>query len=104
MGRGSSRATHPGDDAVRLRVEAYPDGGGPARGDGTLRVPMEALFAHECLRTVWADEDERARIEKYEHREAAERERVHQRTRSNCKDGAPMPAPALSPVTKFLSY
>ena len=62
-------------EAAKLRVEARSGERGPAPGE-TVWMHMDDLRHHDCVRAVWADEDERARIEARARREAAERERI----------------------------
>ena len=65
-------------EVAKLRIEARSGERGPAPGE-TVWMHMDGLRDHDCVRAVWADEDERARIEARDRREAAERERIRDR-------------------------
>ena len=68
-------ATRLDGELVRLRVEARSGDSGPAPGQ-VVWMNMDDLFLHGCLRAVWTDENERARIVARFRIEAAERERM----------------------------
>ena len=65
-------------EVAKLRVEARSGERGPAPGE-MVWMHMDDLRQHDCVRAVWADEDERARIEARDRSEAAERERIRDR-------------------------
>ena len=72
------------DDLVQLRVEAREGARGPAAGE-VLWTSMMTLSGPGCLRSAWADEDRRARIETRARRAALERARIRELRRSRSK-------------------
>ena len=73
------------EEMVGLRVEARSGDSGPATGE-VVWMYMKDLFRHECLRAVWANEDERARAVARARFEAAERERTRDRNLQRGED------------------
>ena len=65
----------PDDDLVLVRVTASSGESGPEAGSSEW-LSMRTLFEYGCERTVWEDEEERARREAADRREVAERERM----------------------------
>ena len=72
---GVASPAGPDDDLVLLRVTASSGESGPEAGS-TEWLSMRTLFEYGCERTVWEDEEERARREAADRREVAERERM----------------------------
>ena len=63
-----------GDDLVDVQITACSGESGFEVGSGEW-LTMRTLFGYGCARTVWEDEEERARLEEIDRREVAERER-----------------------------
>ena len=73
--KGVASPGGPDHDLVLVQVTASSGESGPRVGSSEW-MPMRTLFGYRCARMVWEDEEERARLEKIDRREIAEREHM----------------------------